>query len=72
VLVGDKAAATSYELPGSPIRVEAENIANGGIDEGFFGYHGVVINEPQALALVSDGIPLADSSSRSSRSKKSE
>jgi hypothetical protein len=70
VLVGDKAAATSYELPGSPIRVEAENLAQGGIDEGFFGYHGVVINEPQALALVSDGVPLADgASSRGRRAK---
>jgi hypothetical protein len=56
VLVGDKAAATSYELPGSPIRIEAENLAQGGIDEGFFGYHGVVIDEDEALALVSDGI----------------
>jgi hypothetical protein len=56
VLVGDRAAATSYELPGSPIRIEAENLAQGGIDEGFFGYHGVVINEDEALALVSDGI----------------
>jgi hypothetical protein len=68
VLVGDKAAATSYELPGSPIRVEAENIAQGGIDEGFFGYHGVVINEAKALALVSDGLPLADEGTKRSRS----
>jgi hypothetical protein len=68
VLVGDKAAATSYELPGSPIRIEAENIALGGVDEGLFGYHGVVINEAKALALVSDGL-VADDSSRSSRTK---
>jgi len=66
VLVGDKAAATSYELPGSPIRVEAENIAQGGVDEGFFGYHGVVINEPKALALVSDGI-VADAGTRTKK-----
>lgn len=52
VLVGDPAAATFLELPGSPIRVEAENIANGGIDDGFFGYAGTVINEALGLALV--------------------
>jgi hypothetical protein len=68
VLVGDKAAATSYELPGSPIRVEAENIAQGGIDEGFFGYHGVVINEADALALVSDGVVADPAGAKRSRS----
>jgi hypothetical protein len=57
VLVGDRAAATFLELPGSPIRVSAENIANGGIDEGFFGYAGTVINEPLGLALVAPVIP---------------
>jgi hypothetical protein len=57
VLVGDRAAATFLELPGSPIRVSAENIANGGIDEGFVGYAGTVINEPLGLALVAPVIP---------------
>jgi len=52
VLVGSRLAATVYELPGSPIRVEAENLANGGIDDGFFGYHGTLINEATGLALV--------------------
>lgn len=70
VLVGDRAAATSYELPGSPIRVSAEDLARGGVDEGFFGYAGVVINEPTALALVSDGVPLASKSSPRERRAK--
>jgi hypothetical protein len=69
VLVGDRAAATSYELPGSPIRIEAENLAQGGVDEGFFGYHGVVIDEPKALALVSDGVVARNASRSSSKEK---
>lgn len=38
VIVGTKQAATVRTLPGSPIRVDAQHIANGGIDQGFFGY----------------------------------
>jgi hypothetical protein len=38
VLVGHKNAVTVSELPGSPIRVEAEAIAKGGVDEALFGY----------------------------------
>lgn len=70
VLVGDRAAATSYELPGSPIRIEAENLAQGGVDEGFFGYHGVVINEPLALALVSDGVVADEAATPAKRTRR--
>ena len=52
VLVGAREAATSYELGGSPIRVEALDIANGGFDIGLFGYHAVHVGTPLALALV--------------------
>jgi hypothetical protein len=52
VLVGASQAATSYELPGSPLRVEAENIAKGGIDVGLFGYHAVAFNNLSGLARV--------------------
>jgi len=38
VLVGHKNAVTVKELPGAPVRVEAEAIAKGGIDEALFGY----------------------------------
>lgn len=38
VIAGVKNAATFRTLPGSPIRVSAQHIANGGIDEGFFAY----------------------------------
>lgn len=52
VLVGSREAATSYELGGSPIRVEAEAISVGGFDIGLFGYHAVHVATPLGLALV--------------------
>lgn len=39
VIAGNKASTKFRELPGSPIRVEAINIANGGVDGGVFGYY---------------------------------
>jgi hypothetical protein len=52
VLVGAREAATSFELPGVPIRVEAENVALGGFDMGIFGYHVSAVTNASALALV--------------------
>lgn len=51
-LVGVAAAATYYELPGSPIRTEALDQIKGGIDEALFGYSATGVNKPAALALV--------------------
>lgn len=51
-LVGTKDAATMYELPGSPIRVDTVNIANGGGQTGVFGYYATLINQAKGLALV--------------------
>ena len=56
VLVGAKEAATVYELPGAPIRIDALDLAKGGIDKAAFGYAGVVINDPLGLQLVTVGI----------------
>jgi hypothetical protein len=71
VVVGAKPAATIYELPGSPIRVEALNIANGGVDCGLFGYLAAGFNDDGALALVSGTAPVAadddDTTTRSGR-----
>lgn len=50
IIVGSRQAADVYELPGVPIRAEALNIANGGIDIGFFGYAGFLIKN--ALGIV--------------------
>jgi len=52
VLVGAREAATVYELPGAPVRVEALDVARGGIDTGLFGYAGVIVNKADALQLV--------------------
>lgn len=55
VLVGTRSAVTVHELGGeAPIRVEAVDIANGGIDEGVFGYYAVNIHDAGGLALVRD------------------
>lgn len=48
VLAGDSKAATYYEV-GTPIRVQAVNIPNGGVDIGVFGYHGLIVNDARAL-----------------------
>lgn len=53
VLVGAKAAATVYELPGaSPTRIDAVNIVAGGVQTGVVGYHAELINDAASLALV--------------------
>lgn len=39
VIVGAKQAVVAHELPGAPIRVEAQDIAHGGITTGVFGYY---------------------------------
>lgn len=52
VIVGIGGAATFYELAGSPIRVDALNIANGGVDYGLFGYYAQILNDADGLASV--------------------
>lgn len=52
VMAGVSQAATVRVLPGSPIRVSAQNLANGGIDEAFFGYWAVEEHHTSGLATV--------------------
>lgn len=54
VLVGAREAVTVHELPGNPIRVEAENIALGGVDAGVFGYYAVNVHDAEAIVSVID------------------
>lgn len=49
VIVGDSLAAKVRELPGSPIRVSAENLAQGGLDEALFGYVGLDVEHPATV-----------------------
>lgn len=51
-LVSAREAVTVHELGTTPIRVEAQNIANGGIDVGLFGYYATNIHDEGGLALV--------------------
>jgi HK97 family phage prohead protease len=52
VIVGATAATTLYELPGGPVRVEALDIANGGVDAGLFGYHALFTNDKRGIVSV--------------------
>jgi len=52
VLVGSKSAVTVLELPGAPIRIDALDLARGGVDKAAFGYLGVNVNDALGLQLV--------------------
>jgi hypothetical protein len=52
VIVGAKEAVTFHELPGVPIRIEAEDLVKGGLDTGLFGYAGTVTHKSDALVHV--------------------
>jgi hypothetical protein len=52
ILVVSKGAADVYTLPGSPVRAEALNIANGGVDVGYFGYGGFLVNNAAGIVDV--------------------
>lgn len=52
VLVGAKEAATFFELPGAPIRVEGLDVLHGATDIAVFGYYASIINNAAALSLV--------------------
>ncbi|QFG13037.1 major capsid and protease fusion protein [Gordonia phage Schiebs] len=54
-IVGAQAAATFYELSGSPIRVQAEHVAKGGQDAALFGYTAALLNRPEGLLKVTFG-----------------
>lgn len=47
---GVRPAAKLRTLPGSPIRVSAQHLANGGIDEAFFGYWATETHHPRGIA----------------------
>ena len=48
ILALDPAAATFYERK-PPVQVQAENIPQGGIDVGVFGYVALIVNDPRAV-----------------------
>lgn len=50
-----KPAVQFRELPGAPIRVNAQHIANGGIDEAIFGYWDALLINPRGIVSVPIG-----------------
>ena len=59
VYVGKREAATSRVLPGSPIRVEAQNLTRGGIDEAAFGYWAIEEHHTSGIARTTFTAPVA-------------
>jgi hypothetical protein len=73
VLGGDRNAATYYEAQPAPLRVQAVNIPNGGIDIAVFGYQAVLVNDPRAIVDVAVGgaLPLdAEGGTRAGTSRR--
>jgi hypothetical protein len=66
-LVVARSAADVYELPGSPIRVEAANIALGGIDTGLFSYGGFLVKNLAGIVDVAPAVAAGTASSKSSK-----
>lgn len=58
VLAGAKQAAEVKTLPGSPIRVDAQHIANGGVDEAFFGYWAIEEHHTAGIAKATYTAPI--------------
>jgi hypothetical protein len=52
VLAWDKRAVTTYEASPLPVRVQAVNIPNGGIDLGVFAYSSTIVNDSRGVAMV--------------------
>lgn len=55
LIAGAKPAATFYELPGSPLRVEAEHLSHGGRDRAMFGYTAFTLDNGAGLVSVTIG-----------------
>ena len=52
VIAYAKPAMTFFELAGSPIRVQAEHIAQGGRDAALFGYYATLLNDQRGVVEV--------------------
>jgi hypothetical protein len=59
VVSGVSQAATIRTLPGSPIRVSAQHLAQGGVDEAFFGYWAIEEHHTSGIASVVFNPPAA-------------
>ena len=67
VIVGTRMAATFYEHGGSPIRVEAVSLPDGGINVGVFGYYAVIVHAPGGLQKLTISAPVGRGGTESGR-----
>lgn len=58
VLAGARQAAEVKTLPGSPLRFDALNLANGGVDEAFFGYWAIEEHHTAGIAKATYTAPV--------------
>jgi HK97 family phage prohead protease len=56
MIAGDRRCATFYEWKNPPLRVQAVNIPNGGVDLAVFGYTALIINDAASVATVTIGV----------------
>lgn len=52
LIAGDRQALTYHEASPAPIRVQAVNVPQGGIDLGVYGYHATLVHDPTGLVRV--------------------
>lgn len=52
IIVGTSSAAQWFELPGSPVRVDALAISTGAFDQGLFGYYAELLHSANGIASV--------------------
>lgn len=67
VLGGDARSATFYEKQ-PPVQVRAENVPNGGIDVGVFGYVALLVNDPRPLQKATYVPPVGGAAARTTKS----
>jgi HK97 family phage prohead protease len=68
VLGGDSRSATFYEKT-PPVQVRAENVPNGGVDVGVFGYIALLVNDARALQRATYVPPVGAAASDASAKK---
>lgn len=55
VIIGSTDATELYQLPGGPIRVEALDVAHGGVDAGLFGYYALFTQDKRGVVKITEG-----------------
>lgn len=71
VIAGDRQAVTFFEPSPNPIRVQAINIPNGGVDIALFSYQALLVNDARGLVKVGPGVtPSEPAAAAAAKAKK--